>query len=68
MKDISKEAYPLASLDGDALQRGMTLREYYAGEAMKGLLSNTDCTVMPYGQVANEAIKQADALLEALAK
>jgi hypothetical protein len=45
---------------------GMTLREYYAGLAMQGLLARSDPT--PYSLIAQWAVQDADALLAALAK
>jgi hypothetical protein len=45
---------------------GMTLREYYAGLAMQGLLQhNVGCSV---GYVVMVAVQHADALIAELAK
>jgi hypothetical protein len=45
----------------------MTLREYYAGLAMQGLLANAPRS-LPSGQTAAVAVDHADALLAELAK
>lgn len=46
---------------------GMTVRMELAKAAMQGLLSNPECQ-NTFGGVAADAFKQADAMLEALAK
>ena len=67
MSDTSKLAYPINEMDKSGqiapTHLGMTLREYYAGLAMQGLLQNgLDGPV----RVATEAITYADALITAL--
>ena len=40
MKNGEKQVYPLQSNNGTILQTGLTKREYFAGLAMQGILSN----------------------------
>jgi hypothetical protein len=47
-----------------APEAGMTLREYYAGQAMQGMLA--DDGLWPAGQLAERAVSFADALIAAL--
>jgi hypothetical protein len=71
-------AFPKAGSDGVASQRGMTMREYYAGQALVGLLSNE--TLLSYlyegdnpladdgfvQKMASGAVRYADALIAEL--
>lgn len=51
---------------------GMSLRDYFAGQALQGLLANNDVTVLPLqGDIAYEvqvqlAVTYADALIQTL--
>jgi len=45
---------------------GLTKREIFAMEAMKGLVANPQNAMTQASQIANWAIEQADALIEAL--
>ena len=49
---------------------GMTLRQYYAGLAMQGLLANSKSSVSFWaqedGEIARAALNHADALIAAL--
>ena len=59
MKKNNKPAFPT----------GMSLREYFAGLAMQGFITNKNKIVenfMAYEDVAKESIKMADILIEAL--
>ena len=47
---------------------GMTLREYYAGQAMVGLLGEEQHTGLSPSQIADMAVNMADALLEKLSR
>lgn len=47
-------------------QFGLTKREYFAGLAMQGLLSDNEWSNDPVDRVAGWAVKHADALLAAL--
>lgn len=76
MSDTSKPAFPrpLSSLGKEASgdQSGMTLREWYAGLALQGLLSGYLASPEQYevkwDQVGREAVCAADAMLKALEK
>lgn len=61
----NKPAFPWKARDG--CNQGMTLREYYAGLAMQGLMSPNDSFYTPEG-MAEYAIAAADALIEVLEK
>lgn len=54
--EITREAQP-----------GMTLRQYYAGKALAGMLSNPE-TIGPIDGYAHDAVKAADALIAELEK
>lgn len=45
---------------------GLTKREYFAGLAMQGMLSNRDYTETNSAQLARGSVVQADALIAAL--
>jgi len=47
---------------------GLTIRQYYAGLAMQGLLINPETNGKLFFEIANNAIKCADALIEELNK
>jgi len=49
------------------LQRsdGMTLRDYFAGQALAGMLANLDNVSMTFSQFGSCAYKYADAMLAA---
>lgn len=48
-------------------QSGMTLRQYYAGKALQGLLSDPAGN-SPYERFASDAVRLADALIAELEK
>lgn len=70
MSDCTKLAFPrpvdlhphTQEVCGDS-QEGMSLREYYAGQAMAGLLALDGYSIQ---DVAKWAIKQADELIKQL--
>lgn len=48
------------------LQGGMTLRDYFAGQYLTGILSlQASASVLGYKQIAEYSYKMADAMLEA---
>ncbi len=53
-------AFPVAA-EGPQTSRGMTLRDWFAGQALNGLLAHTGKT----GPAALVAYRAADAMLEA---
>ncbi len=48
----------------DLIHEGMTLRDYFAAKAMQSLVVVVDAS-LPYGSVATDAYRYADAMLEA---
>jgi hypothetical protein len=47
---------------------GMTKREYFAAMALSGICMNTDYRLMNLSSVTTDAVRHADALIEALNK
>lgn len=79
MSLADKPAFPstmLVSKNGTYIDNfgedGMTLRQYYAGLAMQGIIascpSGMDATKIPFEDWAKSAVKQADALIKELEK
>jgi len=56
-------AFPVANEHG--VQHGMTLRDYFAGQAVAGLLQ---VDVVAYSEIARDAYRVADAMMEARAQ
>jgi hypothetical protein len=67
MKDTGGPAFPLPGELGLGLtpkeMRGMTLRDWFAGMAMQGLLSARNPLVTNIGGIAEAAYEMADAML-----
>ena len=61
-------AEPAFPTNGDPGHRGLSLRDYLAAAAMRGLLTSGTFGWAKAGLVAKTAIKHAEALLEELAK
>lgn len=59
-------AFPFAHAEDDYVCYGMTRREYFAGEAMQGILVADSKFSMGPDIIAQCAVMQADALLKAL--
>ena len=58
-------AFPVpndAAVNGDA---GMTLRDYFAGQALSGMLANPEPLDLLHNEIADYAYEVADAMLEA---
>jgi len=60
MKDIS--AFPHENV---LSHRGMTLRDYFAGRAMQGMLSENSGIRYPTDELVDFAYKVADAMMKA---
>jgi len=72
MTDTSKPAFakpasPARIEHNSYASDGMTLREYYAGQALAGFCSNPDVN-MPPKSLAEMVVNQADALIAELNK
>jgi hypothetical protein len=64
--NLNEQAFPLAfDLDADAsdIERGMTLRDYFAAKAMLGYMN--DCYDLEPTERATAAYEQADEMLKA---
>jgi len=69
MASGNSPAFPEAC--GDHFDSGLTMREYYAGQALIGLLSGTPTNVAlrdNAAHIASMCVVMADALLKALSK
>lgn len=55
---------PEAGPGVEVFNEGMTLRDYFAGQALSGIISLQDCTCTP-AEYALEAYIQAEAMIEA---
>lgn len=51
--------------DGEKSQRGMSLRDYFAAQALSGLLANPKSDSVRFDDYAKDAWKMADAMLKA---
>lgn len=63
-KDIDNGggAFPIATVDGFS-HDGMTLRDWFAGQALAGIATASGYQGLPWGRVAVEAYSSADAML-----
>lgn len=73
MKDYSESAFPLPERADAAGRQGMTLRDYFAAAALKGVLSSVNPPPVPVGEASGDtwakaAYQWADAMLAARAK
>lgn len=53
--------------DMDCMARGLSKREWFAGQVLQGLLADTEFNVGPE-EAATTAVRYADALLKELSK
>ncbi len=66
--DSGGNAFPYCVWVGDhhnGHNTGMTLREWYAGMALQGMIASGDANDNPVGVIAQEAYKLADAMIRA---
>lgn len=71
MKDIPALAFPhkWETTDGTTIiAKGMTLRDYFAGRAMQGMLSENSGIRYPTDELVDFAYKVADAMIFAREK
>ena len=57
-------AFPRSGNDDCTSEFGMTLRDYFAGQALAGALADPTCDVSPI-ELAKIAYREADAMLAA---
>lgn len=58
-------AFPITVQNGNTgfiTYKGLTVRDWFAGQALAGLLANTNISC-PYSQAAEEAYRAADAMI-----
>lgn len=58
-------AFPVPDIDGSKVCEGMTLRDYFAGKAMQGIVSREVSNENLIDRYAVGAYKMADAMLKA---
>ena len=68
--DDGGPAFPHSSspMRGDLTEWGMTLRDWFAGQAMQSMLENPNGSVTPkseFSEAANECYLMADAMIAA---
>lgn len=63
-KDDGGSAFPMAGNESYHPDYGMSLRDYFAGQALAGLLSVPNIAHLTESKVARMAYDQADAMLE----
>ena len=56
-------AFPVDTAHQYPHQEGMTLRDWFAGQALQGILANPESAIMPPEEYAHEAYYQAAAML-----
>ena len=71
MSDANKPAFPSQHDDRSHIlshEEGLTKREYFAAMAMQGILAHPEHSKFTAAAIADDAIRQADALLAELEK
>lgn len=58
---------PVTTEWGDMPPQGMTLRDYFAGQALAGMVANPDIEIMRPHEYASDAYLYADAMMKARA-
>ena len=66
VEDDGGQAFPISDASGP-IQSGLTMRDYFAGQALTGLsnVGNIDLYDTAYERIAHEAYRFADAMLSA---
>lgn len=64
-KKTGGPAFPVASSGGSTINEGMTLRDYFAGQALVGVSSNPESGCNSPRDLAHWAYQCADAMLAA---
>lgn len=60
--DTGGPAFPMATVDG-WVQTGMTMREWFAGQALAGLCAHLDSVSLSSKEIAFIAYERADAMI-----
>ena len=65
MSKINQNAFPMyfKSNNGEFMQKGMTMRDWFAGMALCGLCSNLDRNFDTCGRTASDAYAFADEMI-----
>jgi hypothetical protein len=61
---MNTRAFPVAYNDDMEFQSGMTLRDYFAAAALRGMLSHPNHIGEDYFLAAEQAYRHADAMLK----
>ena len=59
-----RPAFPQGPDSNDSTATGMTMREYYAGQAIQGVLPGTAYTDQEVSGLAKAALRMADAIIK----
>lgn len=59
----NKWAFPLPEFADMECRRGMTLRQWYAGKVLQGILSDPECSNMTPKSIAKCCFQYADAMI-----
>ena len=62
---MSDEEEEVQAAFPDRYRDGMTLRDYFAAQAMQGLLANPECPLTPLDEVPQASYALADAMMKA---
>lgn len=64
MTDNSGPAFPVSAVVVDTGYTGLTLRKWFAGMAMQGMLANSSSIDHSNESIAEDAFNMADAMIE----
>lgn len=68
MSTNKESAFPLTVNPGDQYNLGMSLHDWFAGQALAGILANSENQFKHISDVAKAGYRQADVMMEARAK
>lgn len=61
--DTGGPAFPLPSVSGSPIHLGLTIRDWFAGKALSGFVSNRNARLKDHDNVAETCYLFADAML-----